>query len=114
MTLLSNSHIHVLSTTTDIHHMKTSIIKTTSSVFSTTVKLNTYTNNKDNKLIEVLIPVLSTILLIVILYITYFLCDKWKLIRKKENYEVPIPMTNLFSFKGVHDDDDDDDDDDEI
>jgi len=27
----------------------------------------------------------------------------------KENYEVPIPMTNSFSFKVVHDDDDDDD-----
>ena len=111
MTLLSNSHRHVLSlilsTPTDIYDMKTSIINTTSSAFSTTIKINTslpYTNNNDKKLIEILIPVL----LIVMLYVTYFLYNKLKLITtKKENYEVLIPMTNSFSFKVVHDDDDD-------
>lgn len=42
------------------------------------------------------------------LYVTYFLYNKLKSItKKKENYEVPIPMTNSFSFKVVHDDDDD-------
>ena len=71
MTLLSNSHIHVLSlilsTTSDIYHMKTSIIN--SSAFSTTIKintclpLNTHTNNNDK----------SIVLLIVMLYVTYFL-----------------------------------------
>ena len=119
MTLLSNSHRHVLSlilsTPTDIYDMKTSIINTTSSAFSTTIKINTslpYTNNNDKKLIEILIPVFRIVLLIVMLYVTYFLYDKLKLItKKKENYEVPIPMTNSFSFKVVHDDDDDDDDD---
>jgi hypothetical protein len=111
MTLLSNSHRHVLSlilsTPTDIYDMKTSIINTTSSAFSTTIKINTslpYRNNNDKKLIEILIPVL----LIVMLYVTYFLYNKLKLITtKKENYEVLIPMTNSFSFKVVHDDDDD-------
>jgi hypothetical protein len=58
----------------------------------------------NKKLIEILIPVL----LIVMLYVTYFLYNKLKLITtKKENYEVLIPMTNSFSFKVVHDDDDD-------
>ena len=115
MTLLSTSHRHVLSlilsTPTDIYDMKTSIINTTSSAFSTTIKINTslpYTNNNDKKLIEILIPVFRIVLLIVMLYVTYFLYDKLKLItKKKENYEVPIPMTNSFSFKVVHDDDDD-------
>lgn len=67
MTLLSNSHRHalslILSTPTDIYDMKTSIINTTSSAFSTTIKINTslpYTNNNDNKLIEILIPVFSS------------------------------------------------------
>ena len=108
--MIQSSHIHVLSlilsTPTDIYDMKTSIINTTSSAFSTTIKINTslpYTNNNDKKLIEILIPVL----LIVMLYVTYFLYNKFKLItKKKENYEVPIPMTNSFSFKVVHDDDD--------
>lgn len=115
MTLLSTSHRHalslILSTPTDIYDMKTSIINTTSSAFSTTIKINTslpYTNNNDKKLIEILIPVFRIVLLIVMLYVTYFLYDKLKLItKKKENYEVPIPMTNSFSFKVVHDDDDD-------
>ena len=114
MTLLSNSHRHVLSlilsTPTDIYDMKTSIINTTSSAFSTTIKINTslpYTNNNDKKLIEISIPVFSIVLLIVMLYVTYFLYNKLKLItKKKENYEVLIPMTNSFSFKVVHDDDD--------
>jgi hypothetical protein len=80
MTLLSTSHRHVLSlilsTPTDIYDMKTSIINTTSSAFSTTIKINTslpYTNNNDKKLIEILIPVFRIVLLIVMLYVFVYI-----------------------------------------